>query len=228
MKLIRFLAVQLNLSRRNLQKIIKEGRVTVNGELCEFYSKILVNGDSIIVDNQKFIFETIKNIYYLYYKPEGLVVSHNDKFNETVYENLEFLKDRKILFAGRLDKGSRGLMIITSDGEYVQKMTSPSNHVEKEYEVTVAGKKLELTDIDKMRNGILDEGQNLKIKEGIFLGFHKGLCRYKIILTQGKKREIRRLFSYFNCDVIDLFRVRIDEFLISDMKSGELREFFIT
>lgn len=189
-------------SRRAADKLIEEGRVTINGKVPEMGTKI-TSTDEVRVDG-KLISEPVEeHTYIAFNKPIGIVCT-----TETEREKnniIDFIKFPKRIFPiGRLDKASEGLIFLTSDGDIVNKILRARNNHEKEYIVTV-NKPITKQFIQKMSSGIpiLDTvTRECKVEQ-------ISLFKFKIILTQGLNRQIRRMCEYLNYDVVKLKRVRI-------------------
>tara|TARA_B110000046_G_scaffold31299_1_gene33177 strand:+ start:647 stop:1372 length:726 start_codon:yes stop_codon:yes gene_type:complete len=189
-------------SRRAADKLIDEGRVTINGVVPEMGTKVLA-GDEVKVDGKTIRNEAKKRTYIAFNKPVGIVCTTDtgvEKDNIIDYINYP----SRIFPIGRLDKDSEGLILLTDDGDIVNKILRASNNHEKEYIVSV-DKPISQTFIQRMSGGvpILDtvtkqcEVQKLSTYE------------FKIILTQGLNRQIRRMCEYLNYEVQSLKRTRI-------------------
>lgn len=191
-------------SRRAADKLIDEGRVTINGTVPEMGTKVLT-GDEVKVDGKTIRNEAKKRTYIAFNKPVGIVCTTDtsvEKNNIIDYINYP----SRIFPIGRLDKDSEGLILLTDDGDIVNKILRASNNHEKEYIVSV-DKPISQTFIQRMAGGIpLEE-----------LGKTTKACRveklstfeFKIILTQGLNRQIRRMCEYLNYEVQSLKRTRI-------------------
>ena len=189
-------------SRRAADKLIDEGRVTINGVVPEMGTKV-IPGDEVKVDGKTILNDAKKRIYIAFNKPAGIVCTTDrgvEKDNIIDYINYP----SRIFPIGRLDKDSEGLILLTDDGDIVNKILRASNNHEKEYIVTV-DKPISQTFVQRMSSGIpiLDtitkqcEVQKLSPFE------------FKIILTQGLNRQIRRMCEYLNYEVQSLKRTRI-------------------
>lgn len=189
-------------SRRAADKLIEEGRVTINGKVPEMGTKINPT-DEVRVDGKLISEPTEKHTYLAFNKPIGIVCT-----TETEREKnniIDFIKYPKRIFPiGRLDKASEGLIFLTSDGDIVNKILRARNNHEKEYIVTV-NKPITKQFIQKMSSGvpILDTvTRECKVEQ-------ISLFKFKIILTQGLNRQIRRMCEYLNYEVVKLKRIRI-------------------
>ncbi|MGJ8659490.1 23S rRNA pseudouridine(2604) synthase RluF [Cellulophaga fucicola] len=204
-------------SRRAADKLIDQGRVTINGKVPEMGTKI-VPDDEVRVDG-KLISEPKEDFVYLAFnKPVGIVCTTDTRVEkDNIIEYINYPK--RIFPIGRLDKPSEGLIFLTNDGDIVNKILRARNHHEKEYIVKVDNI---ITDdfVHQMSNGIpiLDTiTRKCKVEK---------LSKYefKIILTQGLNRQIRRMTEYLGYNVVTLKRVRIMNISL-DMPVGTYREF---
>ncbi len=205
-------------SRREADKLIDAGRVTINGAVPEMGTKVAAN-DVVAVDG-----ETIKNtktafVYLAFNKPIGIVCTTDTSVEKD--NIIDFINYPKRIFPiGRLDKPSEGLILLTDDGDIVNKILRASNNHEKEYVVTV-DKPISQTFVNRMAGGIYleDLKQTTKKCKVEKLNSHT----FKIILTQGLNRQIRRMCAYLNYEVQTLKRVRIMNIKL-DTPVGEYRE----
>jgi 23S rRNA pseudouridine2604 synthase len=203
-------------SRRAGDKLIESGRVFINGEVAELGQKICVN-DEIKVDDKVLEAKKKNKIYLALNKPIGVVCTTDTRVEKD--NIIDFINYPERIFPiGRLDKPSSGLILLTNDGDIVNKILRTEHNHEKEYLVKV-DKPLSQTIIDRMSKGvpILDTiTKECKIKKS-------GSNEFKIILTQGLNRQIRRMCEYFNYKVISLERIRIMNIKL-DLPLGEYRE----
>jgi 23S rRNA pseudouridine2604 synthase len=189
-------------SRRGADKLIDEGRVTINGKLPELGTKIAPN-DVVCVDGKPVSKAAEEFVYLAFNKPVGIVCT-----TDTAAEKdniIDFINFPKRIFPiGRLDKPSEGLIFLTNDGDIVNKILRARNNHEKEYLVTV-NKNIDDYFLKRMRNGlpILDTVTRKCTVEKI------GKNKFRIILTQGLNRQIRRMCEYLGYEVTALKRIRI-------------------
>lgn len=189
-------------SRRAADKLIDQGRVTINGKVPEMGTKIS-DGDVVMVDGKLIPESNEKLVYLAFNKPVGIVCTTDTKVEK---DNIvDFINYPKRIFPiGRLDKPSEGLIFMTNDGDIVNKILRARNHHEKEYLVTV-NKPITQKFLQQMRSGIpiLDTVTRECEVEDL------GKYQFKIILTQGLNRQIRRMCEYLDYRVTRLKRVRI-------------------
>lgn len=202
-------------SRRAADKLIEERRVTINGIVPEMGTKISPE-DEIRVDGKLISEPKEEPVYIAFNKPVGIVCTTDTRVEKD--NIIDFINYPKRIFpVGRLDKPSEGLILLTNDGDIVNKILRARNNHEKEYLVTV-NKPVTKEFIKKMSNGIpiFDT-----ITRKCFVE-KKGTFTFKIILTQGLNRQIRRMCEYLDYEVVQLKRVRIMNILL-DMPVGEWR-----
>ncbi len=208
--LSRFSAV----SRRDAEKMVDQGRVTVNGVIVTENPFFLQGGEIVTLDGELISAEEFQ--YFKYYKPVGLVCSKRDKHNKTIYDSLKN-RFRRFDYVGRLDKESEGLLLLTNDGEMIQQLSHPSFAVKREYLVTT-NRDLTPSDRERMRKGILDKGEFLKCDHVRKVGRQ----RYHLSLHTGKNREIRRMCSFLGKKVTKLVRVSYGSVKLGNLKEGEV------
>jgi 23S rRNA pseudouridine2604 synthase len=203
-------------SRRAADKLIEDGRVTINGEVPLMGTKI-VEGDVVKVDGKSVVKKDEKAVYLVLNKPRGIVCTTDTRVEKD--NIIDFLNYPKRIFPiGRLDKASEGLILLTNDGDIVNKILRARNNHEKEYIVQV-NKPIDNDFIKKMSQGvpILDTvTRPCKVEQ-------LSRVRFKIILTQGLNRQIRRMCEYLGYHVQQLKRVRIMNIHL-DLPNGKYRE----
>lgn len=196
-------------SRRDMEKLIEDGRVSVNGQLAKVGAAV-IESDIVKVDGRlvQLPFAPELPQVLLYHKPEGEIVSADDPEGRTsVFDKLPRIKQGKWIAIGRLDMNTSGLLIFTNSGELANRLMHPRYEVEREYAVRILGE--------------LTEGQMLQLTQGIEL--EDGLAKfesiystggegankwYQVVIKEGRNREVRRLFEAFHLPVSRLMRVR--------------------
>jgi 23S rRNA pseudouridine2604 synthase len=203
-------------SRREADKLIEAGRVTINGKVPEMGTKIAPN-DIVHIDGKAVVDKKEKFVYLAFNKPIGIVCTTDTRVEkDNIIEYINFPK--RIFPIGRLDKASEGLILLTDDGNIVNKILRASNNHEKEYIVTV-DKPISQTFVERMSSGIPILDRVTKKCEVKKLSSNE----FKIILTQGLNRQIRRMCEYLDYEVETLKRVRIMNIKL-DMPIGDYRE----
>ena len=214
-------------SRRAAEEWIREGVVRVNGQIAELGQKADPRRDRITVRGKSLTMGDLESkITLMMYKPKGVICSNEDPFHsQTVFDLLppSFVKNR-LFCAGRLDKDSEGLVILTNDGDLAQRIMHPSNAVIKRYRVEIH-KAFDKALIPKLLEGRVVEGEHLRFEKvitGRELG-PKTEKRLEIHLNHGKKREIRRLLESFGYHVNLLHRFQIGRLLLKGIPAGECK-----
>ena len=215
-RLNKYLSAQGICSRREADKYIEAGKVTINGRMAGMGEK--VDGtEEILFDGKAVSGAKEEKVVLAMNKPAGIVCSSKEKDNI-----IDYLKyPRRVYPVGRLDKDSTGLILLTNDGELMNEILKARNYHEKEYEVRVR----ERITADFIRG--MSEGGWLSE-----LGVKTRPCKvkkvdaytFRIILTQGLNRQIRRMCAYFNFHVVTLKRIRIMNVQLGELKEGEWRE----
>ncbi len=205
-------------SRRDADRLIAEGRVTVNGKVADMgmqvdgCEQILLNGKPVHGKNEK--------VVLAYYKPIGVTCTERDKFaDKKVTEMVKF--PVRVTYAGRLDKDSEGLLLLSNDGDLIHAMMQGSAGHEKEYIVKI---NKEITDefLRAMAEGVYL--RELKIKTKPCEIEKVGKFTFKIVLTQGVNRQIRRMVLELGAKVIALKRIRVVNVGLADLKPGQFRQ----
>lgn len=203
-------------SRREADKLIEQGRVTINDKVPEMGTKV-IPGDVVKVDGKSVLNEDEPKVYLAFNKPVGIVCTTDTGVEKD--NIIDFINYPKRIFPiGRLDKASEGLIFLTDDGDIVNKILRASNNHEKEYIVTV-DKPITSTFIERMGKGIPILNTITKKCEVERLGNYD----FRIVLTQGLNRQIRRMCEYLEYEVVGLRRVRIMNVKL-DIPLGEWRE----
>ena len=202
-------------SRREADKIIEEGRVTINGVVPELGTKVSPN-DEVRIAGKLIREKREKPIYLAFNKPVGIECTTNLEVRNNIVDYINYPK--RIFPIGRLDKASEGLIFMTNDGDIVNKILRDGNNHEKEYIVTV-DTPLTLDAIMGMSRGVRMLGTTTKpciIKQ-------EGPKRFRIILTQGLNRQIRRMCAIYGYTVKSLKRIRIMHLHLDNLKTGAWR-----
>lgn len=213
-RLNKFLSEAGICSRREADRLIDCGAVTVDGTIAVPGQKVSA-GNQVAV-NGKVVGKRPEKIYLLFNKPRGIVCTAQKREPHNLADYLNY--PVRVTYAGRLDKDSEGLLLLTNDGDLIDQMMRARNHHEKEYMVTVDRPVTE-TFLHAMASGvpILDTMTRPcrveKVSERTF----------RIVLTQGLNRQIRRMCEYFQYRVLQLRRVRIMNLRLGDLKTGQYR-----
>jgi 23S rRNA pseudouridine2605 synthase len=212
-------------SRREAERLIEDGQVRVNGKIAELGWKATTK-DAIFVNNKPLRPKTEAPVTVLMNKPKGVLCTNSDPHGgRTVFELLPTDLQKKRLFcAGRLDKDSEGLLVLTNDGDLAHRLTHPSTEVVKRYRV-VLHRDFQKEDIPKLLEGVEYDGDFLKAEKIIPApaGGDGHLRRLEVHLHHGKKREVRRLFEANRYYVKKLVRVQIGGCILKNIPKGGIK-----
>jgi 23S rRNA pseudouridine2605 synthase len=208
-------------SRRGAEEIIADGRVTVNGKVATIGTKADSARDHIKVDG-KLLFRAEPKVYLMLNKPRGVVTSLLDpEGRPTVKDYLRGVKYR-VFPVGRLDYDSEGLILLTNDGEFSNKLLHPSNKIPKTYAVKIKGMITE-DKMKKLRLGVRLEDGITEPARARFLRESETNSWIEISITEGRKRQIRRMVEAVGHPAIKLRRISINGLRLGGLKIGELR-----
>ena len=221
MRLAKYLSNAGIASRRRCEELIAEGRVTVNGKTVTTVC-LITPGEDVVAYEGATITIGAKE-YYIFNKPVGYTCTASDPHAKRIIYDLLPENMKPLFYVGRLDKDTEGLLVMTNDGELTQCLSHPSNCIEKKYIADVSGDFS--NDIAKqMTDGITDEGELLKAQRVKLLRMDEGHFILEIVLTEGKKREVRRLCAATGLKVNRLARVSLGNLQLGDLPSGEFRK----
>ena len=222
MRINKFLAECGVGSRRACDKIIEEGRVKVNGKVCGLGVEIDPVKDSVTFDGKK-LGKVKKYEYYIMNKPKGCVCTvKDDKGRKTVMDYLPPLSVR-VYPVGRLDYDSEGLLIFTNDGDFANRLTHPSNEIPKTYLVKIEGN-IEETSLAKLRAGVVIDGVKTKKCTIKVVDEFKDFTKMHVTITEGRNREIRKMFETVGKEVVFLKRIKIGDLVLHGLDRGECRK----
>ena len=219
-------------SRREAERLVADGRVSVNGVKATPTTPV-EEGDTVLIDGRPVAPETkpLPRLFLLN-KPMDVLVTHRDhKGRKTIFDlpalNPPQWTNRhpRVMNVGRLDVNSEGLLVLSSDGPLAQAMMSPDNALSRLYRVRVRGQ-LTRENIDAIAQGITIDDVEYRGAEFVEEYGQEGRANrwYRCVLTEGKNREIRKLFDHFGCVVNRLVRLQYGPFTLGDMEPGDIRE----
>lgn len=217
----KIIVAQTQYSRKEAKELLKQKRVRVNGEII-YKSETKINSEDaeITIDGKKV--QIKKYIYLMLNKPKGYISATEDRNMQTVLELVPKEYSHRNLFpAGRLDRDTTGLMIITDDGEFAHNILSPKKHIKKTYNVTLD---IHVTKemVDGFKNGVILNDGECKSAILEITGKNTGT----VVLTEGRYHQIKRMFGCYGAKVVELHRIGMGDFTLpDDLKSGECREF---
>ncbi len=219
----KFIANHSSISRRQAEKLINQGVVLINGNQAKIGQKIIPNTVTVTINGQQ-IDSNQEEITIAYNKPKGVIVSkHDPQKRKTIYNDLS-KEYSHLVHVGRLDKESEGILLLTSNGELCYRLTHPKYSIEKEYLVHVTGVPDQAM-LAQVQNGV--QVDNIFIKpSGIQLEnvTEDGEAILRITLTEGRKREIRRLIKHLGFSVKMLQRIRIGNILLSELNNKKIKQ----
>lgn len=208
-------------SRRKAEELIAAGKVKINGHIAEIGAKVDPKRDKVTVRG-KAVVPVNEKVYIMLNKPRGFVTTMSDELGRKTVSDLVADAGNRIFPVGRLDRDSEGLLIMTNDGDFANKLTHPSSHVNKTYRVTV--------------KGVAEEEQLLRMKEGIVLDGRKTLpCDCFVaerkpdrtvlifVLNEGRNRQIRRMCEEVGLEVLRLKRTEIAGVKLGMLSQGKWR-----
>ncbi len=221
-RLAKFIARSGVCSRRDAEELIKQKRITINGEIVDTPAFKVEGTEKILLDGEK-LPEIEQTRLWLYHKPAGLLTTHKDTAaRATVFEHLPAGMPR-VISVGRLDLNSEGLLLLTNNGELSRKLELPENGWSRRYKVRVHGfvNKNKLSDLAK---GVTVDGVSygpVKVELESQNGTNSWLL---VTLNEGKNREIRKLMKSIGLEVARLIRLSYGPFQLGTLKKGEVRE----
>jgi len=216
-KLSQFLAQHTDTPRRKLLPMIQSGSITINGKQTSNLSALISIQKDIIAIDGRAITPRLQFAYYKFHKPKGIITTMNDPKGRPCIK--DYLKDlpKGLVPIGRLDRNTSGLLLLSNDGKWANKITHPSYEIEKTYQVTL-DKPLTRSDAHLLTTG-------LKLEDGpaVFNSLEKlDQKKYEVTLHIGKNRIIRRTFSHLGYDVIKLHRTTIGTIHLKPLKRGQI------
>nr|WP_312275967.1 pseudouridine synthase [Moraxella sp. CTOTU46711] len=224
MRLDKFLSKATQLSRKDCKKILHAGEVTVNGEVVKDSSLHIDEVDDDIEWAGEPLSVAMGNRYLLLYKPEGFECTLKPKEWPIVTDLIDVPQLGSLRIAGRLDVDTTGALLLSDDGGFLHRVTSPKHHVAKVYELTLADPMTEAQQafaIKELAKGIMLEDEYDKTKPAE-LSFSDA-THAKLVLTEGKYHQVKRMMGYFGNKVIELHRASIGNITLAGLEKGESR-----
>ena len=221
MRINKFLAEQGISSRRGSDQIIAEGRVTINGKPAKAGDDVAA--DDVVMVDGKILSHKVKYEYYLLNKPKGFVCTvSDDKGRKTVMDLLPAGAGR-VFPVGRLDYDTEGMLILTNDGDLAYRLTAPKNEIPKTYLVRIEGT-ISDQQLNRLRAGVeIARGVVTKKCKITVTETSKTYTKLRVVLTEGKNREIRKMFEVVGKNVDFLKRLKIGELTLTGLDRGAVR-----
>ncbi|MDI3472687.1 MAG: rRNA synthase [Thermotogaceae bacterium] len=227
MKLQKFLQITAKVSRRKADQLISQGKVKVNGNTVkEYWFDVDVESDLVQLEDKKLSLKSQKFYYYLLNKPSGYITTMFDPNGRpTVWDLVKDKVKDRVYPVGRLDKDTEGLLILTNDGDFANKIMHPRYKLPKRYEVIVEGI-LSKKDLLRLQKGIvLSDGYKTLPAKAKILKISNNRTRLEIEIREGKKRQIKNMFKSLGHRVLYLKRLSIGPITLEKIeKVGEIRE----
>ena len=225
MRINKFLAECGVASRRACDKLIEDGKVKVNGRVASLGQEIDENNDSVICEGKK-VARAKKFEYYVMNKPKGCVCTvKDDKGRKTVMDFIPEKYRKLVKPVGRLDYDSEGLLLFTNDGDFANKITSPKNKIQKHYIVKIEGEITNKEIVILCKGVKLDDGTITAPASIKPIEVSNGLTKLEVIISEGKNREIRRMFESIGKNVVFLKRTQIGMLRLGGLARGTTKTF---
>jgi 23S rRNA pseudouridine2605 synthase len=208
-------------SRRACEQIILAGRVTVNGQIVQkLGTKVHPPHDRVTLDHAAV--KARRKLYLALHKPRGYLCTRSDPQHRRTLDQLLPREWRHLHSVGRLDKESEGLLFLTNDGQFSLRLTHPRYGTRKTYQVTVEGR-VESGKLHRLIEGVDDAGERLRAERARLLSANNTRSVVELELTEGKNREIRRLFAALGLNISRLQRTRIGPIKLGELPEGKWR-----
>lgn len=221
MRINKYLAEQGVASRRHADEIIAAGRVKING-VTAVLGTIVEENDVVLVDEQPLGNSERKDVYFIMNKPKGVVCTvSDDRGRKTVLDLLQDVPER-VFPVGRLDYETEGLLLLTNDGDLAFRLTHPKTEIPKTYLVKIEGTLTE-KDLNPIRSGIELDGVLTKKCKAHIVETNKNYTKVHVTITEGKNRQVRRMFEAIGKNVDFLKRVSIGSLKLTGLNRGEYR-----
>lgn len=222
MRINKYLALCGVASRRKVEQFILDGQVKLNGKVVTNLSTdVNVKKDKVLYLDKEVKLPN-NYVYYKFNKPKGYICSAKDeKGRKTIYDIVKV--DHRVFSVGRLDYNSEGLLILTNDGDFANKLTHPSNHVDKTYIVTIEGDITE-GELAVLRAGVVENGTRMPKAKVEKLDLANNICRLEVTIDEGQNRQIRRMFEAIGKTIVLLKRVSIGGLNLGGLQRGKYRE----
>lgn len=217
----KYLAERTSYSRRNAEELVLSSRVKVNGNIIKDLAYKVSDDDEVYLDDILISNMKIKNYYYVFNKPRNVISAVKDDRGRVVVNDF-FDEELNLFPVGRLDYDSRGLIIMTNDGDFANKLIHPRGNISKVYIVQIDSH-LKNTQMQEFRLGVdLEDGKTFPSEIDIYDYATK---KYRVEIKEGRNRQIKRMMEYFNKNVLDLQRIAIGNIKLRKLKEGKFRKF---
>lgn len=225
MRINKYLASAGLASRRGSDELIKEGKVKVNGQTVTELGLDIKPGDTVTVEGKK-ISADLDFVYFVLNKPKSYISTvKDDKDRKTVLDLIDERdkKGHRLFPVGRLDYDTEGMLIITNDGELTERLTHPRFEITKTYTVRVSGV-IEEEKLKRLRDGVVIDGKKTNKTRVKFLETEENISRYEITISEGRNRQVRKMFETIGSEVLFLKRVKIGDLKLGSLDRGKYRK----
>lgn len=221
-RLQKYLAQSGVASRRRAEVYISEGRVRVNGETVTALATTIDEDLDVVLFDGKEVKRVSELLYYMLHKPEGFVTTVSDQRGRKTVMDLLYDIETRVYPVGRLDYDTSGLLLMTNDGDLAYTLTHPSNEVEKTY---IAGllRRPDVRELSLFRRGIEIDGRKTAPAAIDIIKKHGELTIVKIVIKEGRNRQIRKMCQAIGCPVSSLKRVAVGKLYLGSLPRGEYR-----
>ena len=209
-------------SRRGVEELVLSGNVKINGKVVtDLSTEVNEENDSVYVSGKR-VKPVTNYTYIMFHKPKGCICSANDeKGRKTIYDYID-LKER-LFYVGRLDYDTEGLLLLTNDGDLSNKLMSPVNEIPKTYLVKINGE-IEESELAQIRKGVVLDGVKTKRTAVRRKGFTEdGLTELYVTITEGRNRQVRRMFETVGKEVVYLKRLAVGDLRLGGLARGKYR-----
>ncbi len=221
-RLDRFIAKFTEFNQSDTRYLIAQKRIQIDGMYAVSISQKITQFAHVIVDDR--CLQNMQPVYIKMHKPKGVVCATKDDKHTTVIDLLDHPMKDALHIVGRLDFNTTGLVLLTNDGQWSKRITDPCSQKEKVYEVKVANP-ITKDYILAFSQGIYFSYEDITTKPAVLEIIAPNLAR--LTLVEGKYHQVKRMFGYFQNEVLELHRILIDDISIDDMKPSESREFIV-
>ncbi len=211
-------------SRRNCEIFVTEGKVKINGHIVTDLATDVKDSDIVLLNGERVV-PAQERVYIMLNKPKGYVCTTNDEFGrKTVLQLLapEY-SSRRVFPVGRLDYDTEGLLLLTTDGDLANRITHPHNEVPKTYIAKVEGEVTE-AELGKLRGGVILDGTKTKRCKARLKNLENNISSVEVVITEGRNRQVRRMFDSINREVIFLKRTAIGQLKLGGLYRGMSRK----
>ncbi len=221
MRINKFLATAGVASRRKCDELIKNGKIFVNGKMITSFVDIDENKDVVEYNGERLILPS-SFIYLKMNKPKGYACTASDeKGRKTIFDLLDY-KSVRLFNVGRLDYDTEGLIFLTNDGDFANRIIHPKFEIDKEYIVTVEGKMQE-SEFAVLRNGVVVNGERMPKARVKPISFDGKFTKLSVIINEGQNHQVRRMFKAIGRDIKLLKRVRIGSVKLGNLYRGKVK-----